>query len=75
MARRKGNAWYVAGINGTESAQELKMNLKQLGLEGRTATLMADGQTPHSFRIETLKVTASIQVSTLPRGGFVLLID
>lgn len=75
MARRKGSRWYIAGINGTEAAQELSVDLRKLGLEGHKATLIADGETPHSFRIETLSTVATQKVPTLPRGGFAMLIE
>ncbi|GGG49758.1 glycoside hydrolase family 97 protein [Hymenobacter glacieicola] len=64
-----GGAWYVAGINGTDAPQTIRLDLRQLGLQ--QGTLITDGATNRSFR--TQAVTGPTLSVTLPaRGGFVV---
>lgn len=79
LARRKGNMWYIGGINGTDESRTLSFNPSSLGSIGKTITLFKDGADDKNFAIETdvpLGDTKSeIHVNCLPRGGFVALIS
>jgi alpha-glucosidase len=73
LARRKGNAWYVAGISGEAQARDLVMPLSFLATGQYTMTVIADGSDDDSFSESSATVTAtdSLDVSLRPRGGFV----
>ena len=73
LARRSGNIWYVAGINGSDESQTLTTDLSFLGSGQRCAQMFADDATGQ-WQISTLTQLPS-QVACLPRGGFVLLIQ
>lgn len=77
IARRKGNAWYIAGLNGTDQARTLTFSPAALAKAGKTITLFKDGADDKSFGIEAasqLTDNAQVTVECLPRGGFVALI-
>ena len=70
LARRSGNTWYVAGINGTDSEKTLPVPLDFV--KGKyTATMFADsGSKDKPWRIETIeKLPATVKCQ--PRGGFI----
>ena len=70
IARRNGEDWYIAGINGKDEVQEVQLELPQTIIN---STLFSDGQTPANFLINKQKGTAnSVSVSMLPYGGFVM---
>ena len=68
LARRCGDTWYVAGINGTDVEQTL--SVEGLRLKGKSLTLFADG---NPWEITALKSVPST-VACKPRGGFVLVV-
>jgi hypothetical protein len=76
LARRAGDRWWLAGINGENSERKLDLDLRELGLrEGTPGALIADGDGGNlSFRRETVKLGASrkLEATLPPRGGFVL---
>jgi hypothetical protein len=72
VARRKGNAWYIAGINGQDSEQEISFDLPFLKKEA-TLNLITDGQEPGTFTTTVMKVNGkSNKIKLLPKSGFVL---
>lgn len=73
MARRKGNDWYIGGINGTDKEIDLKLNLSFLGEESGPLYLIMDGINEISFREEMHEIHFSqdLMIHCLPRGGFV----
>ena len=72
LARRSGNTWYVAGINGTDEPQALVTSLRFLG-NFRHARLFADDASGH-WQISAINKLPS-EVVCQPRGGFVLVIN
>ncbi|MBO5296768.1 MAG: glycoside hydrolase family 97 catalytic domain-containing protein [Candidatus Homeothermus sp.] len=73
MARRKGDRWYIAGINGTDSARDITLDLSRMpGIPSVKSTLIADGADGWKI-VKTDSVPDNI--SLLPRGGFVLLLQ
>lgn len=73
MARRKGSAWYVAGINGKDEAQTIAVDWSFLGGASRKATLFEDGRSARSWKITSrLSKRLPERVTLQPRGGFVL---
>lgn len=78
IARRKGNTWYIGGLNGTGQERMLRFSPGDLADAGRTITLFKDGADDRSFAIEENipleSLSGTIDVPCLPRGGFVAVI-
>ncbi|MBR4897751.1 MAG: glycoside hydrolase family 97 protein [Prevotella sp.] len=68
LARRSGNTWYVAGINGTDEAKTI--NLQALALQTSRSKLFADDKEGNWSIISVKDLPSSIKC--LPRGGFVI---
>ena len=68
LARRSGNTWYVAGINGKDEPQTLKLPFGFL--PKGNSLLFADGaDSPWSI---THPASVPQKITCQPRGGFVL---
>ena len=75
LARRSGNTWYVAGINGSDEPKTLPVPLDFIGKAPFSATVFADsGDSDAPWDIRTVKALPAT-VSCLPRGGFVWVIE
>jgi len=72
MARRKGNDWYVAGLNGTREEKTATLSLAFLGDGQYNASIILDGNDPNDFahQQKTVSKTDAIPVKMLGRGGF-----
>jgi alpha-glucosidase len=73
LARRKGQRWYIGGIDGDANGRKLQLDLSFLG-EGRfSASVIADGANDDSFAEATNDVTRHdrLPIAMRPRGGFV----
>ena len=68
LARRSGNTWYVAGINGKDAPQILKTNLSFMG---KGSVQMFADDASGNWQISTISKLPS-QVECQPRGGFVM---
>lgn len=68
LARRSGNTWYVAGINGTDEAKTI--NLQALALQTSRFKLFADDK-EGNWSISSVNELPS-SINCLPRGGFVI---
>ena len=71
LARRSGNTWYVAGINGTDEPQTLATDLRFIG-KGKVQMFADDAS--GQWQISTSGQLPS-QVACQPRGGFLIIID
>lgn len=74
IARQKGNAWYIGGINAEvrrEKRKTIKFDFLPEG-EKFKLTLIADGQHDKEFSTQYLVVdkSSSVEVKMLRRGGF-----
>jgi len=73
IARRKGNAWYMGGINAEqrEKTKTIKFNYLPEGAKYKL-TLIADGRHDKDFDTQYLVVnkSSSVSVKLLRRGGF-----
>lgn len=75
IARRKGNTWYVGGINGTDKKLTLSLSPYQLAPNAKKFTLFSDGSDGRSFITDAAKnAQQTIKIDCLPRGGFVAVI-
>jgi alpha-glucosidase len=75
IARRKGNAWYIGGINAEvrgEKKKILKFDFLPQGAKYKL-TLISDGEHDKAFSAQYLVVvkSSSVEVKMLRRGGFV----
>ena len=82
IARRRGNKWYIAGINGKDTAQTLSFDTSILP-KGRY-TLFTDkpgykgelpANNPEPWSIKKGKGKAPSRVTCQPRGGFVYVVN
>jgi hypothetical protein len=74
IARRSGNTWYVAGINGTDEQKQITLPLYGIVKTYSFTTAFFDGTQPSEWTIRNggeLPETITCQ----PRGGFVLIIS
>lgn len=67
MARRRGDTWFITGVNGENTAKELSIDLSFIKKDGY---LIADGATA-LFDKTTIK-PGKITVKLKPYGGFVM---
>ncbi|MBR3387398.1 MAG: glycoside hydrolase family 97 protein [Bacteroidales bacterium] len=70
LARRRGNTWYVAGINGLDDPQTLATDLGFIG-EGDAMLFADDGA--GQWKIGAID-TMPTKIDCQPRGGFVLIV-
>lgn len=77
IARRKGDSWYIGGLNGTDSSRTLRFGCDTLKVKGKNMTMFKDGADDRKFAIEenvSINHDEIIEVDCLPRGGFVAII-
>ena len=74
MARRSGDKWYVAAINGTDSGITLTADLSGIVDGERKITVFRDSEDGHSLVSESTD-SKSLVLECLPHGGFVALIQ
>ena len=72
LARRKGNTWYVAGINGSDETKSISVPLDFIPVKHGRVEVFADGG-EHSWKLSTIQDLPST-VTCHPRGGFVWVI-
>ena len=72
LARRSGNTWYVAGINGKDEPQALSVPLDFVKGAKQSVTLFADDATGN-WQIRTVSQLPATVICQ-PRGGFVMVI-
>jgi hypothetical protein len=77
LARRNGNTWYVAGINGENLQKNFSLQLPFLKGSSYKASMFTDGR--HSREIESnemqWKKGSPVDINLLPNGGFVLVLQ
>ncbi len=73
VARRNGEKWYLAGINGKKEPQQVDI---ELPFTMTNPVMFADGETTSEFSIQNLSGDInSVSVEMKPDGGFVLAMD
>lgn len=74
LARKSGDCWYIAGLNGTNEKKSLVVDLSFIQEPVKEITLYADGEERNQFDIQMLSgLKKSVhEVDCLPRGGFVM---
>lgn len=72
IARRHGDHWWIAGINGEDRAKEITLDLAELNLSAQPSIHLHDGE-DESFASKTLSLSADqLTVRLSPYGGFVI---
>lgn len=73
LARRKGNTWYLAGINGTNRPRKMQVSLDFLQGKNYQMSLFSDAKESNQIEVVDKKVSNldNIEVELLPEGGFV----
>jgi hypothetical protein len=70
IARKSGNKWIVAGINGENQEKELSLNLSFLkALKGN---LITDSGNESLFTQSSIDATSATKITVKPNGGFVM---
>jgi hypothetical protein len=75
IARRKGQDWYVGGINGESTSKNWPLTFSFLPENtSYNAALIMDGEEKRAFSVEQAKVTSgeSRELTMLPEGGFAI---
>ncbi len=75
LARRSGDTWYVAGINGTDEEQTISIPLKGIVKKAKNIYLFADSNDKNSPWNITTERRLPSAITCQPRGGFVLVIN
>lgn len=72
IARKKGESWYLGGINGENHAKELTLDLRTLGDAPSRMVIMTDGSSARELTMTELNVVdGQVKVHMEPYGGFV----
>lgn len=78
MARRKGENWYISGINGENQLRSISLSLSFVNTGDYIMQLLSDGVTPRDIHTsETnyqVQSNQSTNISMLPFGGFMMVL-
>lgn len=73
IARKSGDNWYIAGLNGTESIKTLNVNLDFVQERIQSIQLFSDIANGKQMKIENLSSdNKELNLECQPRGGFVI---
>jgi alpha-glucosidase len=76
LARRHGNDWYIAGINGESSTKEFALDLSFIQSRSPNCTLYFDGSTANPFDAKQVVLKqGKISLSMKAYGGFALTVE
>ncbi|KQX14420.1 glycoside hydrolase family 97 protein [Flavobacterium sp. Root420] len=72
IARKKGNKWYIAGLNGKNVPQTLLVKFDFIDKGDYSFQLIKDGKDVKSFSSEIIKIKKGsiVKIECLPNGGF-----
>lgn len=76
LARKHGDTWYVAGLNGKENGDTFRFEPGFLGDGAYLCALIQDGASDDKFSFDHITITREqeISVDVLPYGGFAAVI-
>jgi alpha-glucosidase len=76
LARRKGNDWYISGINGKNSVRNITLNSSFIAQGDYTKTIIADGATQADLLLSetAYQTNNTIIVSMAAYGGFTVVL-
>jgi len=70
IARKSGEHWYIAAINGEDKERKLQLDLSFL--EGKEGKLFTEGKDALSFNTQSVKASNAVSISLKNNGGFVM---
>jgi alpha-glucosidase len=73
LARRSGQRWWIAGLNGEAGTRDIELDLREFARVARM-TLITDGDDPLGFGRRTIRpaVSNKLHLTLPPYGGFVM---
>jgi alpha-glucosidase len=71
LARRKGDQWYIAGINGEKSDRTVTLNLPFVSKTSK-GILITDSDDSKNFIERDVKFASPLKLTMHPYGGFVI---
>lgn len=73
IARKSKDGWYISGLNGTESAKTLDVNMDFIQASIQSIQLFSDSTDGKQMKIENLSSdNKELNIECQPRGGFVV---
>lgn len=73
LSRKKDNLSYIVGINGTNKAKPVSIDLKKYGKGYSKFRIISEGKDPlMDFKVETHLITSKWQYNLAPKGGFII---
>jgi alpha-glucosidase len=72
IARRSGNQWYIAGINGENKDRTISLDLSFISKAADAFTLITDKEDVSDLEKKILQKTKSIPLTMKSNGGFIL---
>jgi alpha-glucosidase len=73
LARKAGNKWYVACMNGEDKDRTIDLDLSSF--KKQKAVLIADGDQSLTFSTENIQPNKKKQITVKPNGGFVIVLE
>lgn len=71
LARKKGNMWYIAGINGENSSRTLKLNVSFISNKSK-GFIITDSLNDNKLKKDEIDFSKPITLTLNPYGGFVI---
>ncbi len=71
LARKKGDRWYIAGINGENSERTITLSVPFIG-DKSEGILITDAVDAKDFKESNVDFSAPIKITMYPYGGFVI---
>ena len=71
IARKKGNQWYIAGINGEKSTRTVTLDISFLP-KNSTGIVINDTKDGKNFVKENILLSKPVNITLQPYGGFVI---
>lgn len=73
LARQKNRLSYIVGINGTNKALPVQLNLTRYARGFSKFNVITEGENPlMGFKTETFPITSNWQYTVAPKGGFII---
>jgi hypothetical protein len=74
IARKKGDDWYIAGVNGENKEKPLELDLSFIPKGNYTFMTLTDGKTKNDIATRTVSYSGEgkFKMPLMPHGGFVI---
>jgi len=74
LARRSGDRWFVAGINGEKKTKELSLDLSFIPNDAK-GLMIGDGESQFAFSQQQITASSAVDVTMKENGGFIILFE